>query len=324
LDDAGVDKSFCIDQGLHPETNTLACNEDPCPTYTWATTDWEGCTQQCGGGIEVRTLTCVSSSGGTVSPPEDFCSTTTKPADAQICNTQACIPDVKFWVTGLWTDCSAFCGGGTRTRTLRCQNGTAKDFDLSECDAAAKPATEEDCNVQECAAPSWTYCAWETCTAMCAGGVDGGAMGGTMAGIQNRRAICQDESTGQSLDPSLCANLAKSSTTKIGCNPQACTDYNWMTTLWGPCVSVNNTDTGIRERTAHCHAPDGANELVKFCDDFIPEKKPPLSESCFLTKCPANGPEDATTTDGPDDVTAAATMPIASLAFFVSAAALLV
>ena len=64
------------------------------------------------------------------------------------------------WKTGSWSECSAECGGGTQTRTVKCQrsHATNKNLDVqavsdSFCSKAGvtKPNTSQACNTQTCA-----------------------------------------------------------------------------------------------------------------------------------------------------------------------------
>ena len=72
---------------LTQPAQTSTCNTQACPTYSWQTSDWESCSVSCGSGSEMRTVTCQSSLGGTVS--DSYCMGDA-PATSQPCSSAAC------------------------------------------------------------------------------------------------------------------------------------------------------------------------------------------------------------------------------------------
>lgn len=144
-------------------TNTSGC-VTTCTDTHWPTCGGGGscgwgaygaCSAPCGGGTQVRVNSC---NGAT---------------QTQACNTQACpvptptpgaTPPPCTW-SG-WSNCSASCGGGTRTRTDNCGNSQT-----------------ESCNTQECPC---TVGAWSACSATCGVGIQTRANNCEPGGVETR------------------------------------------------------------------------------------------------------------------------------------------
>ncbi len=87
-----VDDSYCT--GTKPE-DTGTCNSQACSYgYTWVTGSWGKCSEECGGGIQERSLGCLRDDG--VYVPQSLC-TETKPAVERACNTDECAPTCKTY-----------------------------------------------------------------------------------------------------------------------------------------------------------------------------------------------------------------------------------
>merc|ERR1719162_1961134 len=84
------------------------------------------------------------------------------------CNVQACAKDCKVTSWTAWTECSAMCGGGTRSRTRRVVQ--MADHGGEICPGENNIA--ESCNVQSCVPDCklglWTP--WSGCSRACNGG----------------------------------------------------------------------------------------------------------------------------------------------------------
>lgn len=161
--------------GTKPDA-TQTCNSFACPTYSWQASSWGSCSQTCGGGTQTRTVSCMSSYGGSVL--DSYCDANSKPGATQSCNTALC-PSYS-WRVGNWSACGASCGGGYRTRTVNCvdvtTSTTASDY---QC-AASRPQASESCNTQSCSDPS---AAGSGGSASGAGGSSSGSNGGMIGGI---------------------------------------------------------------------------------------------------------------------------------------------
>jgi len=100
-------------------TQTQACNEQPCPVdcvvSEWS--EWGSCLDDhgrnawCGDSNQTRTRTIITepANGGNACPVLE---------ETQACNLTPCYIDCRIEWQDNWSECSAECGGGTRTREL--------------------------------------------------------------------------------------------------------------------------------------------------------------------------------------------------------------
>ena len=101
MDESGatVDSSFCS-LAAKPPTVTV-CNRGAC---VWVPTAWSDCTNECGGGTQMRNLECRNGGGSGLRVIDGNCYSGTQPAITQLCNTAACLP--LFWSPSSWSACS--------------------------------------------------------------------------------------------------------------------------------------------------------------------------------------------------------------------------
>ncbi|XP_066557272.1 A disintegrin and metalloproteinase with thrombospondin motifs 7 [Amia ocellicauda] len=113
------------------------CNSQVC--LDWYTMSWGECSQQCGGGDQVRLVTC---------PETDKCDEAIQPHAIQSCNTHPCTK----WVLGSWGQCSASCGGGLQRRLVKCVNTKTEreEEDRAQCEHESWPESTHKCNTQDC------------------------------------------------------------------------------------------------------------------------------------------------------------------------------
>lgn len=286
LDTAGksVHIDFCDESELHSVPSTQNCNEEECAVYSWVPGEWElKCSATCGQGTHIRTVSCVSSLGGTVG--DEFCDSTNKPPTSETCTAtvEVCASGQQTRWSGKWSECSTTCGSGTQTWISECVNiSTSLSVDDSLCIADEKITDSRSCNTEPCRVFRWIACPLDACTAQC-----GGSTG--MLGQQHRDVYCMDLD-GEIADPVLCPGQ-KPITFISGCNSDSCDGPNWMADgPWSKCVD------GKRERTYHCHEKSGANALDEVCVSaplpvaasnwFTSLKGSPRAEkSCIIDVC---------------------------------------
>lgn len=146
------------------------CAHDNCPPR-WFLSDWSGqCSKSCGNGITTRQIVCAREKGNTL-PPER-CGVDNKPEIRKNCeNVHPC---GGAWFVGQWSQCSAECGNGQKTRDVACMKKFANNLlhvvPDENCHGEEKPSTQEECTVSTCGA-EWFITEWSTCSATCGKGV---------------------------------------------------------------------------------------------------------------------------------------------------------
>ncbi|XP_075431506.1 A disintegrin and metalloproteinase with thrombospondin motifs 7 isoform X2 [Ascaphus truei] len=115
----------------------MPCHEQPC--MEWYVSSWRECSEECGGGMQQRLVTC---------PETGRCDESLKPNNTRSCNPLPCTK----WAVGPWGQCTASCGGGIQRRQVKCLNtrtGTAEE-DNNLCDHEPWPENIQKCNAQDC------------------------------------------------------------------------------------------------------------------------------------------------------------------------------
>ena len=127
-------------------TKTRQCNTQSCPVNcigSWG--QFGDCSVGCGGGTqsEVYTIARNSAYGGTA------CPATNGQIKSQSCNTNPCPIDcVGSW--GGWSNCSKFCGGGSKSQTFNITTNAAHGG--AACSATHGQVNSQSCNNQNCVA----------------------------------------------------------------------------------------------------------------------------------------------------------------------------
>ncbi|CAL8350668.1 unnamed protein product [Merluccius merluccius] len=130
------------------------CNQVDCPP-TWETEPWQQCSQSCGGGVQVRQVSCkqLLSTGanrmleGGACPGES-------PPPRRPCVNADCLP---FLGGGEWGKCSVSCGLGIQRREPVCRRLTATGHQVTLarwlCSGLASPPLVRTCRMMACPKP---------------------------------------------------------------------------------------------------------------------------------------------------------------------------
>uniref|UniRef100_UPI00398F7257 papilin isoform X2 n=1 Tax=Pristiophorus japonicus TaxID=55135 RepID=UPI00398F7257 len=128
-----------------------ACVRDICrDVFSWYIGAWGPCSVTCGEGIQTRSVSCMSQSGGQL--PDFACSSQLKPSAIQPCALGTC-SNFFSWHVGAWGLCSKSCESGRRKRQIICYDQDRKYQDPQKCNPRIYPREIEDCNTQPCYLP---------------------------------------------------------------------------------------------------------------------------------------------------------------------------
>jgi len=136
-----------------PTTSELAV---PVPSSwaSWGT--WSSCSKTCGGGTQSRTRDCnVAQNGGSTA----VC--TSSETATRSCSNNACPVDSSWASWGSWGACSKTCGGGTQSRTRKCnvaQNGGSTSI------CTSSETVSRECNANNCPSGQGTNVDWDFCS----------------------------------------------------------------------------------------------------------------------------------------------------------------
>ncbi|XP_071829579.1 A disintegrin and metalloproteinase with thrombospondin motifs 3-like isoform X3 [Apostichopus japonicus] len=159
-DNQTVHARRCLQSNYDELAISKECNEEEClpelppPRHEWRTSNWSPCSITCGvAGTKSRTISCYQfryNDDGTLFEPESevavgFCHEEDKPADITDCQGRPCPAE---WKTGKWGECSATCGEGTQTRSVKCQRPKGQEPQF-KC-YYSKPVARRTCDIPAC------------------------------------------------------------------------------------------------------------------------------------------------------------------------------
>lgn len=136
-------------------------------TYELKVDEWSTCSKLCGGGMQFRTLACVSSKGQRTALSNCDVNKEEHPT-FQKCNEIPC-PSAVYEYSA-WGPCSTPCGGGTQSRNVTCfvDGKAAEDAKCSM--VIGSDTLEKPCNQKPCKKPTyWTETNWGSCSKPCGG-----------------------------------------------------------------------------------------------------------------------------------------------------------
>lgn len=196
-----------------------SCPAEDCGvTYQWRVSLWGACSEDCGGGEQIRLVECVSSRG--IVAPNSHCADQARPAAVGACNMQTC--ETHAWIAGDWIECSAACGGGESVRDVKCVSSKGVVAVAALC-ADVMPEVQRACGETPCY--KWRPASWSECRPSVGGDgtgvespsdggptggggtpsqVDAGASFGGPSGEQERAVNCIEIQTGLLADDFLC------------------------------------------------------------------------------------------------------------------------
>ncbi|XP_067932084.1 A disintegrin and metalloproteinase with thrombospondin motifs 9-like [Watersipora subatra] len=254
--------------------------------YVWRFGGWTMCSATCGQGVRQRYVRCSLVSSSDVIVSDGYCQSQSKPLNEQECKLEAC----GVWRHGNWSQCSATCGEGTKYRRVGCRLPSGEYGVPADCDIKLMPATENLCNLVECATslvdiPTttasisvvrststtaepikehqrryWRTGPWTECSKSCDGGL-------------RRRAVeCYFEYSKSTGCPKNTQPIRREE-----CNTQSCP--TWRTGGWTKCSS--SCGYSIQERMVVCQLSDGTSGDAELCGEPAPQNK----QLCSLQPC---------------------------------------
>ncbi|XP_054034735.1 A disintegrin and metalloproteinase with thrombospondin motifs 12 [Dryobates pubescens] len=227
----------------------VTSNNLPGDAY-WIVGNWSECSTTCGMGSFWRHVECSSRN-------TSHCQHTKKPDSVRKCYLRPCA----IWKTGNWSQCSANCSGGFKTRDVYCIDVCEKRLLRPfHCQLLRyKPQLSTSCNLEPCL--EWHVEPWNKCSRSCGGGQ------------KKRHIYCPEEGY---------CDWTKRPNATAPCNRQPC--VHWINQTWGPCsVSCGG---GIQRRTVKCmNIETNETEEDSTCVD---KPKPTDYQKCNLQECRKN------------------------------------
>jgi len=230
-----------------------------CSLTEWVT--WSECDKSCGGGqhYRMRKMQSLASNGG-------HCPLAVLKSIGP-CNTQPCLgaqtQDCGFEQWSAWSQCSATCDEGSKTRTRKIAQ--AATFGGAGCNgslAELSTCNTVECNAADCAWSDWEE--WSECPKSCGGGITHRA----------RRVLVTPTNGGRACPPETKGEVAPCNEQPCG---EGCRDGQWgQWREWTECSATCHTSYKSRRRNVEVHpnncgkAPVGLSEEFVQCTELPP------------------------------------------------------
>lgn len=134
------------------------CKRSLCPqdsNFEWHLSSWGPCSHSCGPGVRQRYLVCkrVDYRGNTIATRDKYCEKSARPkvSTEESCKLMVCphkVIDRPKWKVSPWSQCSASCGEGQKSRDITCVDDTGQR--TLGCDLENRPATSQLCDNGAC------------------------------------------------------------------------------------------------------------------------------------------------------------------------------
>ncbi|GBN40459.1 Papilin, partial [Araneus ventricosus] len=230
--------------GISYEYSIPATTKVPQPdSYEWMIGNYEECSQSCGGGLQIRIVSCIRKSDGDI-VVEELCDSLLKPAVNASCNTEPCPPG---WHIGEWSACSQSCGGGAQFRLVFChllKEGNIVMIPDEMCEGP-KSVFMRVCNI-ETPCHEWVPGEWSECDRTCGNG------------SRTRTVECPWQ--GETLASSLC-DADKKPVEFESCTLGPCEEVKWTVSEWsgwnrlGLSSGCKEDATALNNQTFHLFGP---------------------------------------------------------------------
>ncbi|XP_038130317.1 ADAMTS-like protein 1 isoform X2 [Cyprinodon tularosa] len=230
-------------------------------------------------------LRITSSNGGSCfhgrSTDQACVEKTNSSQSAELCRGQSCPFSWVRWQADAWLPCSASCGGGSQSRTVRCMMG--HEGDLREVQSrhclgkGKKPSTTRLCKILPCA--RWVTGFWGLCRGRCVG---------PSLAKQHRHIQCKD-TNGTKVSYRMCHGLRRPSSVQ-NCSTDACSLY-WHVGPWKQCTATCGRH-GFQSRQVTCrHRGTGRATRAHHC---MWTPRPSGWQRCNMPSCGREACRDST------------------------------
>ncbi|XP_028396087.1 papilin-like [Dendronephthya gigantea] len=210
-----------------------ACNVHHCPPR-WFVGAWSPCSRSCGRGTQVRRVHCEKDTpSGIQMVNEKLC------PGVKVITQRKCVelPECPKWKLGEWSQCSASCGGGTRSRSVQCMEINDNLISDDRCPEHNRPRNQEKCNETPCAV-RWVTGEWGECRPSCG------------KGMRTRPVYCASSSQTARRYPDYICNQDNKPSIMKPCNNTENCPAMWYASMWSKCTA--NCGKGIQMRNVFC------------------------------------------------------------------------